>query len=372
VTGAALYALLELDADVNYSGYIDPTSANTWFEKAFIESVQEIWGKRFNEQNSFDEISYLIATGQQYNVNPTTNSLYLGYTQIPLTMIWNVGNLVTVTSTLPHDIINGTRIQFKDIIQSSAGNMIQLNGQIYTVTVVDLYTFTFTSNFTITNVGAFTSGIITFPDTIPQYSHLLFGEAQFTKNTPYTVVASTNATPIMITLNTRSYLRDEDEIVIAGIGGNTNANGTFFLKYANEFNYFLYTDMQLQNPVSGNGVQTGVGTVSQITKSTLRFKRSDEKKGIYGKPTVDNPFYQQSYNLIKILPEWATCNWIKLDFIRDAPFQIDVTDTTTDLSNYYSESFQYLVENKALRIFFESTKDIIGIGTASNEVHDNP
>lgn len=371
MTSAAIFDLLEKDADINYSGYIDTATANQWFYKAFVEATQEIYQKRLNEQNSFDEISYLIATGQQFNINPVTNTMYLGYTQIPLAMIWNVGTLVTVTSLLPHDLITGTRVMFNNIVQSSVGNMTQLNGQIYTITVLDIYTFQFTANFTITNVGAFTSGIITFPDTVPQYEHLLKGEAQFTKNTPYTVVASTNATPIMITLNTRSYFRDEDNVVISGIGGNTNANGTFFLKYANEFSYFLYNDWQFQLPVIGNGIQTGIGTVQQIIKSPLRFKRSDEKGSIYGKPTVENPFYQQSYNLIKILPEWAQCNWIKLDFIRIPPFYINVADTTTDLSNYYSESFQILVENKALRIFFESTKDIVGISTSGQDVIEN-
>ncbi len=371
MTGAELYNVLELKSDVNYSGYISNSDANRFFAESLTDAIQDTYRNRLNEQNSFDEISYLIATGQKFNINPTTNTMYLGATQIPLQMIWNVGTSVTVTSSIPHDLITGTRVQFKSIT-SSSGNLIQLNGQIYTITVVDLSTFTFTSNFTISPVGTFLTGIITFPDTVPQYSHLLKGEAQFTKTTLFTVVASTSATPIKITLNKRSYFRDSDQIVISGIGGNTNANGTFFLKYANEFQYFLYADEDLQTPVSGNGNQTGIGSIAEIIKSSLRFKRSDEKGSIYGKPTVQSPFYQQSYNLIKILPENQPCNWIKLDFIRDTPFSIDVTNNTLDLTNYFPDSFQYLIINHALKIFFESTKDITGIGTSSSDIVQNP
>ncbi len=371
MTGAEWYIQLQKDADVNYSGYISPSDANVWGKKGLISAIQNLYRNHLNEQNSFDELSYLIATGQQFNINPTTNTMYLGVREIPITQIWNVGTTVTVTTTLPHDLIAGTRVKFENIT-SLAGNLTQLNNQIYTPTIVDDHTFTFTSSFTIAPTGTFLTGDITFPDVVPQYSHLLRGEAQFTDLTRFTVVASTNATPIKITLNKRSYLRDQDQIVIAGIGGNTNANGTFYLKYANEFNYFLYTDIKLQNPVAGNGIQTGTGTVSQIIKSTLRFKRSDEKGSIYGKPTVQSPFYQQSYNLIKILPDDEPCNWIKLDFIREPPFYINVNDTTTELNFYYPLSFQYLVENETLKLFFESTKDMIGISTSTQEIINNP
>ena len=280
-------------------------------------------------------------------------------------MIWNVGTLVTVTSKVPHDLIAGTRIQFQNIIQSSAGNMIALNGQTYTITsILDPYTFTFISTFTITNVGAFTSGNIGFPDAVPQYFHLLRGEAQFTQLTNFTVVHSNSATPVKIRLDKRSYFRDKDQVVLTG-------GGTYFLKYANEFEYFLYSDEKLQSPVSGVANQF-VGTISEVFKNTLRFKRSDEKGSIYGKPTVQSPFYQQSYNLIKILPENEACNWIKLDFIRVPPMMIDVNDTTNDLTNFYPLQFQYAIENKALKIFFESSKDMIGISTASNDVIRNP
>ena len=75
MTGSEIYAQLQLDADVNYSSYISTTDANRWFQKAFIEAIQDVYMHRLNEQNSFDELSYLIATGQQYNINPTTNTM---------------------------------------------------------------------------------------------------------------------------------------------------------------------------------------------------------------------------------------------------------------------------------------------------------
>ncbi len=222
------------------------------------------------------------------------------------------------------------------------------------MTVTDPVTFGVTTTTALT--GTFTSGEITFPDSIFDYYHYLRAEATFTQATNYTVVSSTNATPIKITLNKRSYLRSSDKVVIAGILGNTNANGTFYLKQANEFDYFLYSDIKLTIPVSGNGKQTGIGTVSEVFNSTLRFKRSDEKGSVYGEPTVENPYFQQSKNLIRILPD-EPCSSIKIDYIRTPTFFIDVNDAVTDLTNYFNLDMQYAIKNETLRIFAASARD---------------
>lgn len=365
LTGADLAKLFKQDADTAYSGYWSDARIQRSFDRAFTAEVQEVYSARLVTQNAFDELSYLLAAGVVFNVNPVTNTIYTGYTSFPIAVIFNVGTAVTITTSIPHDLITGTRIQFANI--AGTGNITTFNGQIYSVTVVDSVTFTFTATFTNTGVYTPLSGIITFPDNITDYYHFLRAEVRFTQLTDFTVVKSTNTTPIKITLGQRSYLMTEDEIVIAGIGGNTNANGTFYLEQANEFDYFLFTDKYLRVPAVGNGVQTGTGTVSEIFRSTIRFKRSDEKGSIYAKPTVESPFYQQTKNYMKILPADQPCDWMRADYIRQPPVTIDITNSTTDLIQYYPDYFLYKVVSKAVLDFDASTRDTVGVALETNE-----
>ncbi len=99
MTPAELYRYFQQKADTAYSGYVDTTRANRFFRQGLINTIQAIYNNRYNIQNSQDEISYLIAAGQVFNVNPTTNSMFLGDHYIPVTSMFPVGTTVTVTST---------------------------------------------------------------------------------------------------------------------------------------------------------------------------------------------------------------------------------------------------------------------------------
>ncbi len=367
MTGSEILALIKQEADEAYSMYWPTARWDRAIQEATINTIQNKYLGYLNNQNAFDEMNYFITTSATYPVNATTNTLYLGTHSIPLISIFPTGTTLTVTSSLPHDLLTGTRITFTNIV--ATGTLFSLNNQTYTVTVIDSVTFTVTTSAAL--VGVFTSGEITFPDSIFDYYHYLWGQATFTQLTAYTVVKSTNASPIKITLNKRSYLRSGDHVVIAGIGGNTNANGTFYLKQANEFDYFLYSDVKLTTPVSGNGKQTGIGTVSEIFNSVLRFKRSDEKGNVYGTPTVQNPYFQQSKNLIRILPD-EPCSSLKIDYIRTPTFFIDVTDTVTDLTNYFNLDMQYAIKNETLRIFAAASRDILLTQTSTISKQENP
>jgi len=67
------------------------------------------------------------------------------------------------------------------------------------------------------------------------------------------VSGATNATPIVITASTASGLSSGDEVVISGVGGNTAANGTFFITA------LTTTTFSLDGSV-GNGGYIGGGT----------------------------------------------------------------------------------------------------------------
>jgi len=70
-----------------------------------------------------------------------------------------------------------------------------------------------------------------------------------------TVIAATNATPIVITAATTTNMSSGDQVVISGVTGNTAANGTFFVSMGNLANTF-----ELDGSV-GNGVYAGGGDI---------------------------------------------------------------------------------------------------------------
>ena len=84
------------------------------------------------------------------------------------------------------------------------------------------------------------------------------------------VSGATNATPIVISTSKASGVSDGSQVTLAGVGGNTAANGTFYAKTTGytSTTFALYSDADLITPVAGNSAYTSGGTV--LAGSTLR------------------------------------------------------------------------------------------------------
>lgn len=76
---------------------------------------------------------------------------------------------------------------------------------------------------------------------------------------------ATNASPIVMTTPTHG-LADGDYVTQASVGGNTAANGSFYVKVTgySTTTYALYSDKALTVPVAGNGAYTSGGTVARL------------------------------------------------------------------------------------------------------------
>ena len=333
---------------MDYSAYLDPTKANRLFKKAFIYAIEDIYQKRLDNQNAFDELNFLIATDQVYAIN--NNQIY-----VHDLLIINVLNASTdwhIETELPHNLIVGDTVTLSGI----TGFVTNPN---VTTTVTQVISSTIFHITTTASAGAYTGfvGQVTSPKIIADYYHYFYGKGKFTNLTNFTVVTATNSTPIRITTNNRTFFRDGDGVVIGGITGNTNTNGLRYLKQLNEKQYFLYSDAALSAAVSGNGTSGGTGTISQVLYSTLRFKRSDEKGAPFAQPSAYCPFYQQSKELIKILPTNVVCSELTLDYLRVPPRFIDVVDNVYDFDQWYSKNFQFDIINQAGKLFAQSLRD---------------
>lgn len=80
-----------------------------------------------------------------------------------------------------------------------------------------------------------------------------------------TVTGATNATPIVITTSAAHGLDNGMPVFIASVGGNTNANGSYFAKRLTSTTFELYTDSGLTTGRAGNGAYTSGGTTIAAT-----------------------------------------------------------------------------------------------------------
>ena len=77
------------------------------------------------------------------------------------------------------------------------------------------------------------------------------------------VTGATNTSPIVLTLDTNCGFPEGSHIhtVVAGVGGNTAANGTVIAKVLTQTTLALYTNQQARYaPIAGSGAYTGGGT----------------------------------------------------------------------------------------------------------------
>lgn len=79
------------------------------------------------------------------------------------------------------------------------------------------------------------------------------------------VTGATNASPIVITTDASHQLVSGDQVVIAGVGGNTNANGTFVVTVVDTTHFSL-------NSSTGNAPYTSGGT---WTTDTINATNAD-------------------------------------------------------------------------------------------------
>lgn len=76
------------------------------------------------------------------------------------------------------------------------------------------------------------------------------------------VTGATNASPIVITTDAAHGYVDGRRILVWNVGGNTNANGIYYVDVLSTTTFALYTDIALTTPRAGNAGYTSGGKVS--------------------------------------------------------------------------------------------------------------
>jgi len=220
------------------------------------------------------------------------------------------------------------------------------------------------------NNAIFTKGTTT--PVISDYEHLLAVKSKYIINTNLTITGASRETPIVITISEQNNLRSKEQVEIANVTGNTNANGTHFIKKISSKKIALYSDKNLTTPIASNAQYISGGKVSRIFYNYCKPHLSDRKIGIYGEPTTTNPKFEIATNQIKFYPVEETTTEITLDYITKATVFIDPEDNTIELEDTYSFKFLLHVANIAARLVAETLRDQELLQTSILETQTNP
>ena len=189
---------------------------------------------------------------------------------------------------------------------------------------------------------------------IPDYFHLLNLKAKYI--IPYTgnsIIGATNGTPIRIELLKPIGIQNGSLVVVAGVSGNTNANGQRYVKRITPTRFELYSDINLLTPVVGNGIYNGSGgTISRVYYNGNFGKDlpPNRKFSILNAATPEDPMFEIADGVIKVYPLTWSCTEVMIDYVS-TPAYIDVTDSATDLLTVYSQKFlDFLVDECAKEI----------------------
>ena len=345
--------------DKSFSGFLDTTQRNSLFREALLLSIEDVY-KNLDKQKDFDSINSIIRTNQVYKIN--NNKLYVKPIPIiSVTAIILMFPLTIIVTRIPHNLITGDQVLLTEI----AGTMSILNNTFYTVTVIDTVTFTIPV-FNPTEIHTPNTGKISqhqsatlIPKLIPDYIHLLAVKFLYAQNTPaIRITDASNSQPIMITLNTRNNnIKTGEKITHSGILGNTNANGTFYVKKVGALKYQLFQDKEFMLPTAGNGAFTGVALLTKPIYTFAVPYYSSRKISGFDTPTIDNPAFERAENLIKAQPLDSVCLEATCDYIGNGIVDIISTDSAINLNDTYPEYFLYMVLDKAVHLLAAQVKD---------------
>ena len=364
MTGQEFDEEFDQKVDKAYSAYLDNTKKERLYKMALYEAI-ELKYQSGDKQKLYDELAGLIRTN--YSVVPVSNELI--NTNTTIIAIDINATTVDITTLNPHNLSNGNTVTVTEVVSSGALAG-AINGNTYTVTVINAYKF----RITLTTTGTYTSGgILQYPSggILPDYLHILAMKTRFDKSVG-TISTATAASPGKITI-TAPLLRSGMKVKISGATGMTSLNGTFYVKKVGTNKFTLYTNKALDIPATTTGsYNVNSATLYVCNEYWAKPIFPDRKFSTYSDATVTMPRYEEAQEKFKIYPLDETCNYAYVDYITEPNIFIDPTDDTTVLTATYTQKFLYFVLDVAAKLFAGPTRDQILLQTERQEIIDNP
>jgi hypothetical protein len=367
-TGVQIFADLKRQASQYQSDVIVPTMGNYLLKKALFEEIEDNY-KNLAVQKNKDELGSLIKTekpftiwdnGVNVGIVPISSVVVASGTTFTITFLWahhlGTGISITLSEILGTPLANGTYTFTSGT--PSAGQYVIVNSNTITLTVASA-TGTYTAN----------TGIMTNSNIVTDYLHLLTAKVVFEQSTKFTVNDATFASPIKLTINENNNLRSTEKIKVSGVGGNTNANATSFIRKGKLKEMYLYSNEELTTAVAGNANYTSGGTLKRIVENYCKPQESDKKIDWY-KATVKNPLIETTQKQLMVYPKDKGAVTMYIDYITTETRELTVT-STIDYELYYNRTFLDKVVNRATQNFANMVEDPTAYQMITAQINQN-
>lgn len=192
---------------------------------------------------------------------------------------------------------------------------------------------------------------------IADYLDVIEMKAKFEDFIDAVVLGATNTTPIKLSYIKRNNLRTGELINTTGATANTNVNGSRYVKVMTDKLVYLYSDVNLRNPVAGNGIYAGAAISQRFQYHLAKELKLAEKYLRLNEANINNPFYELSNTDLILHPLDRVCIEVTIDYYKYPTVFIDPNDNIIDLLASYGHNFMFLVMDVASELMGEYSRD---------------
>lgn len=172
----------------------------------------------------------------------------------------------------------------------------------------------------------------------------------------------------------------EIPVEVSAVSGTTLTAANHTLRKGSQIKFSSTT--YTVNKVKGDTFDLGVsglstGTYYQIKEKSVGQLQSDRKTSPYHRATEENPKFiaendgTSTPRSFRITPA-TNLTTISIDYVRTPPHEIDVTDNSTTLEDYYPNKFLYRLMDECVSNFGIQTKDYNTSQAAKQDIIENP
>jgi hypothetical protein len=373
VTGLDLSKLFEDKIDNSYSDYVSDAKMQRAFDNAFLRIIENKY-RGMDTQKEFDELSELMVIDKRLLIN---NDRFRTVA-VPIASVTTGLLTTTFTFAAEHNLVEDDTFTVSDV----SGTLTGVNTT-HTVTAVSIISDTIITLATAStgtataNTGSATTQHLSTDSMLPDYLHVLAIKSYMYDTSkdgysPYKVQAGT---PGVVEFFRPNKIRSGDYVHSADLSG-TNPQQFIILKQINEFKYEIYnaSDRTMNTPITVSVAPTNLSdfVLRPVEENWAKYLQSDRRISQSGKPTVNEPRFNQHKNFILMHPQNASCPSVDVDYIRKPEVVIDVTDDVRDLNLFYSETLLNRLTDEAVKMFYQEVRDPNQYQIADREMIDNP
>lgn len=338
-TGADLYRFIQDGIDQEYSGFLNTAYGNRLIRECIILVAEKMYSTN-RTQKTVDELSPLTVLDRALPIRG--NRFYT--TPLRVSSVTFVGTAVTLDVDQPHGLSIGDAFTVSDVQGVTVGGS-------YTVVSVPSTTSVTFIEPAVAGVYVPNTGNVTHGFMLPDMQHPLAIETTFLETLPSDVfgIGSVGTAPVpYVGFTSKNTVRTGSVIRISGALGVVGLNGTFFCKQRNRNSYFLFSDPNFTQPVSLSGTYQGGGVARIVVKEYATRLHSDRRIAPSSDANPWRPKYGVSDNAILLYPQEQVCEGVKVDYLKQPPFQVSVTDATLDLELFYNFKFLMRVKDECV------------------------